>query len=105
MTNQPLYEIVVFKAKDGISAEQVVSAAQHIQPLLDSYKGYISRQLVQADGDQWVDIVTWESLEDAKFAANDIMSKPIAAIFMNVIDTETINMMHGTAAFVAQLTD
>jgi len=102
MNNQPVYEIVVFKAQADVTTEQVLLSAQSIQSTLESYTGYISRDLIQADNDQWVDIVKWESLEDAQFAAEDIMSKPEAATFMTIIDTASINMMHGKLVFTTQ---
>jgi len=103
MNNSPVYEIVVFKANDGVTPEQVIAGAQSIQPFLDNYEGYISRQLIQADNNQWVDFVTWESIEQAHAAAEDIMKQPEAGQFMSVVDTNSINMMHGTTAFLTSL--
>ena len=102
MTTETVYEIVVYKAKDGISAEQVIESAQSIQPLLENYPGYISRELIQTEDDQWVDLVTWESLADAHHAAEDIMKHPEAEMMMAVIEAESINMMHGMPAYTTK---
>ena len=103
MNNSPVYEIVVFKANEGITPEQVIAGAQSIQPFLENYEGYISRQLIQTDDNQWVDFVTWEGLEQAHAAAEDIMKQPEAGQFMRVINPDSINMMHGTTAFLTSL--
>ena len=102
MITKHVYEIVVFKAKAGVTDEQVISALEKIQPFLEDYKGYISRELIKTEGDQWVDQVKWETLDDAHTAANDILSEPEAALIMDVIDPESINMMHGNVVFTTE---
>ncbi len=98
MNNQPVYEIVVFKSAEGVTSDQVIAAAQGVHTWLENYDGFISRQLIQTD-DQWVDFVTWESMEQAHAAASEIMQQPVGQAFGAVIDPNSIQMMHGVAAF------
>lgn len=98
---QQVYEIVVFKTKDGVTPEQAIESARALQPILDAYPGYVRRELIQSGENQWVDWVVWESMEQAMFAANDIMSKPEAVSIMSVIDEQEVTIVHGHTVFEA----
>ena len=60
--------IITFKLKDGVSNEDLLVASDEIQEnYLSKCDGFISRQLMQIDGN-WTDWVIWETLPNANMA-------------------------------------
>jgi hypothetical protein len=87
-------EIVVFRLKKDTNEVDFLKDAQPTFDLLQSYDGYINRELGVADDGTWIDIVTWADLPTALQAAENIMQSPIGQTFGNHIDPDTIQMNH-----------
>lgn len=98
MKNAPVVEVVIFKANAGIQSEKVLEVAKGIHTWLEQADGYIRRELLQ-DGEQWIDIVYWESREQALKASEELMITPEAGTFMSVLDSENITMLHLNQVF------
>lgn len=94
MSQQPTLEVVLFRAKMGVSDEQVLHGSAQIQHWLEGAAGYVKREVSKGDDGQWVDIVHWRSLVDAQQAAQQLMADPAAADLMSFIDPESITMLH-----------
>lgn len=94
MSQQPILEVVLFRAKAGVSDEQVLQGSAQIQPWLAGAPGYLKRAISKDDSGQWVDIVHWRTLAEAHQAAEKLMAEPSAAAFMAVIDPESVTMLH-----------
>jgi hypothetical protein len=94
-------EIVTFKTLPGVSVAQLLAAADATQPWLQRQPGYVTRQLLQ-DADEWMDIVTWASLDAAQAAGQAFMSEPSAQQFGALIDTASMVLRHATRARVWQ---
>ncbi|MCE7986584.1 MAG: hypothetical protein DYG89_35880 [Caldilinea sp. CFX5] len=94
MAQQPILEVVLFRAKAGVSDEQVLQGSAQIQPWLAGAAGYLKREVSKNEDGQWVDIVHWRSLDEAQQAAEQLMAEPTAAAFMSMIDPESITMLH-----------
>ena len=85
--------IISYKLVDGSSVPDFLLAAEKCNnEVLSKKKGYISwKQLV--DGDTWVDLVTWETMGDAKNAEkNDGDTNPAAQKFYSFIDFKSLKM-------------
>lgn len=88
-------ELAQFKAKDGISDAEVLTASQEAhEGFLAKQKGYVTRELLKSKDGEWVDIVHWETMEDAQAAMNAFMGHPSTKKFAEVIDPASIKMMH-----------
>ncbi|MTI86934.1 MAG: hypothetical protein FH748_03080 [Balneolaceae bacterium] len=87
-------ELVLFKALADNTEEEVRSSLESLNPILSSYKGFVSRKIALSDSGQWMDLVHWESLEDAKHASDDIMKKEEALKAFSVIDQDTMQFLH-----------
>lgn len=88
-------ELAQFKAKPGVSDTQVITASDEAhQGFLAKQRGYSKRELLKSSNGTWVDIVHWESIEDAQAAMNSFMGHPSTQAFGGVIDPSTIVMMH-----------
>ena len=82
------YELV-----KGASVEDFLLASKKCHDeVLSKKKGFISWKLL-ADGDTWVDLVTWETMEDAINAEkNDGDTDPIAQKFYSFINFNSLKM-------------
>jgi hypothetical protein len=96
MNHQGVTEVVLFKLQEGISDEAFVRAANALMPDLTAMPGFIRRELGKdQDGSgQWVDMVYWESLEQAHQASEKIMQLPSCKPFLNMINLEGMTMLH-----------
>jgi|GEM_PF-3509765 len=82
----PVLEIVVFQVKSNITDKQVEKAAKNIAPLLSILPGYMDRSFGKAQKHgYWIDIVQWQSLEQALKAAKMIMAKPQMKKFVSMM--------------------
>jgi hypothetical protein len=95
-SEQQVIEVVIFKVQQGVLDEAFLQAANALMPDLTNMPGFIKRELGkdQDGSEQWVDIVYWETLEQAQQAAQQMMQLPSAAPFMGMIDVESMTMMH-----------
>lgn len=94
MSQQPILEVVLFRAKAGVSDEQVLQGSAQIQPWLAGAPGYLKRTISKDDNGQWVDVVHWRTLAEAHQAAEKLMAEPSAVAFMTAIDPESVTMLH-----------
>ncbi len=89
-----MVEVVLFKAKDGVSDAEIRAVADELQRDVEEFPGYISRRLVKSEDGQWLDIVDWTGLDEALHAAEAIMARPSAQSFMELVEPESITMLH-----------
>jgi len=85
--------LISYKLLTGSSVPDFLLASEDCSnEVLSKKKGFISwKQLV--DGDTWVDLVTWKTMEDAKNAEKeDGNPNPIAQKFYSFIDFESLKM-------------
>lgn len=88
-------ELAQFKAKPGVSDEEVLAASQEAHDgFLAKQKGYVSRELTKSSEGEWVDIVHWETMEDAQAAMQNFMGSPSTKKFVEIIDDSSVKMMH-----------
>ena len=87
-------ELVLFKTNPGVTDAQVLAAADALQRDVEGLPGYVARRLQQADDGTWVDTVHWTTLDAALAAFKIIETKPSAQAFMEIVDPESIQMLH-----------
>lgn len=87
-------EMVLFTPVTGLTNEEVIRSLESLNPILNTFPGFISRRVCRRDDGSWMDLVTWESMELAKAAAENIMSYPDAAKAFEVIEEKSIRMNH-----------
>ncbi len=91
-------EVVIFRAKTQYTDEQVTEALELINPVLQDFPGFISRQLSKSEDGQWMDLVRWESLALAQQAATKIMQQEVAGEAFKVIEESSMQLYHFLAA-------
>jgi hypothetical protein len=94
-----ILELVVFELNDGVSREQFLGTNDAVSTWIAKQPGFISRELsYDAEGDRWIDLIWWESLENAGAAAELAMSSESCAPMFALIDMESMLMLHGEPA-------
>ena len=81
---------ISYKLKKGASVQDFLVASEKCNnEVLSKKKGFISWKVL-VDGNTWVDLVTWETIDDAKNAEKSGASNPVAEKFYSFIDFKTL---------------
>jgi antibiotic biosynthesis monooxygenase (ABM) superfamily enzyme len=92
-------ELVVYKLRGGVSREQFLGTNDAASRWIREQPGFISRELVyDADGDRWVDVIWWETLDQARAASERSMTSESCSPMFTLIDMESALMLHATSA-------
>jgi hypothetical protein len=92
-------ELVVFKLNEGVTREQFLAAAEDVSTWISTQPGFISRELsYDAEGDRWIEVVWWVTVEHAQVAARLAMNSTLCAPMFAAIDKESTLMLHGELA-------
>ena len=87
-------EVLLFQAKPGISDAQILAAADALQRDVAGFPAFIRRRLLKGDDGQWLDLVDWASLDEARQASAAIMQRPSAHAFDALVDGASIHAFH-----------
>lgn len=90
----PVLEIVTFRLKEGSDVEVFLEAAKATFPFAAGLSGFGNRRLTVDDEGLWTDVVEWDSLANAKSAAEAFMEAPVVGPFVQMIDLSTATMRH-----------
>ena len=75
MVQNKILELVVFQLADGVTDEEFLETTQPVSEWVAAQPGFISRDLSEVtDGTKWVEVVWWETLEQAEAATQAAMS-------------------------------
>jgi len=84
-------EMVLWKAKSGISTEDAKSAIVKLNQVVETFPGFISRTTSIAEDGQFLDIVLWRDLESALTASDQVMkNEDLIPIFSTIEEKEMI---------------
>ncbi len=87
-------ELVVFKTKPSFTKEQVIEAAEALNPIVTKFNGYLGRTLSVAEDGTWSDIVYWTDKESAEFSVKEVMKSETCQTFFAMIDEKSMQFMH-----------
>ena len=77
---------ISYKLKKGASVEDFLRASEKCHDeVLSKQKGFISWDVLR-DGDTWVDLVKWETVEDAKNGETAGANNPTSREFYSFIN-------------------
>ena len=92
-------ELVVFKLNDGVSREQFLATNDAVSAWISKQPGFISHELSHdAEGDRWIEVAWWKTMEDAHAAAELAMNSESCAPMFALIEMESALMAHGAPA-------
>ncbi|MDQ3822675.1 MAG: hypothetical protein M3321_05485 [Actinomycetota bacterium] len=88
-------ELVVYKLNEGVSREQFLATNDAVSAWIARQPGFVSRRLSHdPEGDRWVDVLWWESFEEAHAASEKAMTSESCTPMFGLIDTESTLMLH-----------
>ncbi len=88
-------EIAQFKLVAGVKDGDFLQEAEVVQKnFLEKQIGYIDWELLKGEDGQWVDILHWNSIEEAQKASEMLLKEPAAQGFIRKIDPTSIKMLH-----------
>lgn len=89
-------EIVKVKLKAGIDDGSFMEESKKFhENWLSKQPGFQKRLTLKSSEGEWVDILWWDSMEDAKATAEKVMQEPSAAAWFGMMDESTVSMYHG----------
>ncbi|MDQ3742510.1 MAG: hypothetical protein M3389_16395 [Actinomycetota bacterium] len=89
-------ELVVFRLKDGVTRDELLATNGAVSQWAAEQPGFVSREMAyDGEGDRWIDVVWWRTMEDAHAAAEKAMHSPSCAPMFALIDMEATLMVHG----------
>src|SRR3954452_8361164 len=92
-------ELVVFKLRDGTKREDFLATVGAVSDWAMSRPGFISRDLsYDAQGDRWIDLIWWRTLEDAHAAAKMALTAASCPPMSALTDEESPQMIPGEPA-------
>jgi hypothetical protein len=98
-TGPKVLELVVYQLHEGVSREQFLDTNDAVSSWIRQQPGFISRELVHdAEGDRWVDVIWWETLEQAQAASERSMTSESCSPMFALINMDSALMLHGTPA-------
>ncbi|MDX8533851.1 hypothetical protein RFM41_22045 [Mesorhizobium sp. VK25A] len=94
-------EIVTFRLKPGAEAGFVASNGI-MTDWLARQPGFLGRHLGRLEDGSWVDVVRWQSMEQARAAAGRIMAEIGNSAAIQAIEPASVDMNHATIALSRQ---
>jgi antibiotic biosynthesis monooxygenase (ABM) superfamily enzyme len=92
-------ELVVYTLHKGATYEQFLGTNKAVSAWISKQPGFISRELVYDNqSNRWVDIIWWETMEQAQAASEASMSSESCSPMFALIDMESALMLHGLPA-------
>ncbi len=83
---------ITYTLKENVSIEEFLLASKRCNDeVLSKQKGFISWKVLR-DGDTWVDLVEWETAEDAKNGETAGGSNPAAREFYSFINMKSCKL-------------
>lgn len=88
-------EIVTYKIKDGVNVPDFLKASAELEEgFATKQVGFLSRTFARREGNEWVDVIRWQSMADAEAASKAAMESPACAPMFGMIDEPSVKMMH-----------
>ncbi len=92
--SNPVIELVSVKTRPGVEEADMLRAADGVMAFLSKARGFIRRELFRAGENQWVDLIYWNSREEAEAALAQSMNQPSVQEMMSLLDESSLNMLH-----------
>ena len=92
-------ELVVYQLHKGVSREEFLGTNDAVSSWIRQQPGFLSRELVyEAEGDRWVDVIWWETLEQAQAASERSMTSESCSPMFALINMDSALLLHGIPA-------
>ncbi len=92
---QPALEVVHFQSNAEVTDSQLIEAANNMLETLQSWAGFIKRELIKVSDNQWMDVVHWVDSDAAMLAQENAMKSEICLAFFSLMTVSEEQMYHG----------
>jgi heme-degrading monooxygenase HmoA len=92
--SNPVIELVAVKTKPGVADADMLRASDSVMEFLGQSPGFIRRELFKTGENQWLDLVYWNSREEAEAALTQSMNQPSVLEMMQLLDKSSMTMQH-----------
>jgi hypothetical protein len=87
-------EVVIFRLQPTVTRADFLAVVDETTALLKTQDGFRSRTVSQAESGEWLDILSWESVEAAKAAATVFQTDPAGKRFSEFLDPQQIQVFY-----------
>ncbi len=88
-------EIVIYKTKDGVNDFDFIKMGVEIEEnFIKKQKGFIKRTFAKSENGDWVEVIYWETMEDATKASEAAMKSPVCMPMFGMLDDASVKMHH-----------
>jgi heme-degrading monooxygenase HmoA len=87
-------EIAIFRLRAGTERARFLEAARAVDAALRCMTGFMSRELLEEEEGEWVDLIRWASQDDAQRSIEALSRAPEAQSFLELIDPESVRLHH-----------
>ena len=84
-----IVEIIRYKLHKEVKLDDFLKAAEKMAPNLKNQPGLIDWQLYKEENGDWLEILHWNSVEEAKTAATRVLKLDSVKDFIKFIDEQT----------------
>lgn len=75
-----------FELIKGVSEETLIKASEEVQnTFLKNQTGFVKRELLKGTNNKWVDLVYWDSMEDAERAVKNVANSPACHAYFRLM--------------------
>jgi hypothetical protein len=90
-------EIVIYRLNDGVTDSAFHQAGEAMeQNFARKQQGFVSRVFGKSHEGEWVDVITWQTMNDALKASEAAMKSPVCAPMFGMLDGPSVKMHHFT---------
>ncbi|QNR25636.1 hypothetical protein [Croceimicrobium hydrocarbonivorans] len=93
-TKKLCLELVSCRFRDEVNAEQAQKALAQLNDFLKAQKGYRNRTYTEMEHPVYLDLVWWDSLDDAKEASERAMQSELCKEVFALMDLPNVAMEH-----------
>ncbi len=94
-------EVVIFRVQPSVSYADLLAAIEETTALLKTQGGFRSRTVSKAESGEWLDILSWESIEADKSVPAVFQTDPAGKRFSDPLDLPQIQVFY-TASVVEE---
>jgi hypothetical protein len=87
-------EVVIFQVRPTVARADFLQAVEETTALLKTQEGFLSRTVSQAESGEWLDILSWESIDAAKSAAAVFQTDPAGKRLSDYLNGEHFQVFY-----------
>ena len=91
-------EVVIFQLQSTVTRADFLQAVEDTTTLLKTQEGFLGRTVSQDENGQWLDILSWKSIKDAKAATSLFQTEPAGKRFSSYLDLQHIQVFYTEVA-------